>query len=95
MYGYRIGNLVHITDANYIPPEEKEKLNVLVFNALCKETHISHYTLSEVLEIVKELKSEKAYFTHVSHQMGFHDEVEAELPENVFFAYDELEIEVD
>jgi phosphoribosyl 1,2-cyclic phosphate phosphodiesterase len=66
----------------------------LVLNALRKETHISHYNLSEALEIVKELQPEKAYFTHLSHQMGFHDEVEAELPENVFLAYDQLEITV-
>ncbi|WP_461643790.1 MBL fold metallo-hydrolase [Labilibaculum euxinus] len=97
VYGFRIGDLAYITDANYISPEEKEKLKglkVLVLNALRKEAHISHYTLSEALEIVKELQPEKAYFTHISHQMGFHDEVEAELPDNVFLAYDELEIEV-
>lgn len=98
VYGFRIGDLAYITDANYISPEEKEKLKglkVLVLNALRKEEHISHFTLSEALELVNELKPEKAYFTHISHQMGFHDEVEAELPENVFLAYDELEIEVE
>ncbi|MGQ1911515.1 MBL fold metallo-hydrolase [Marinifilum sp. RC60d5] len=98
VYAYRIGNLAYITDANYISPEEKDKLRglkVLVVNALRKEKHISHYSLSEALALVEELKPEKAYLTHISHQMGFHDEVEAELPENVFLAYDELEIEVD
>lgn len=98
VYAYRIGNLAYITDANYISPEEKAKLRglkVLVVNALRKEKHISHYSLSEALALVEELKPEKAYLTHISHQMGFHDEVEAELPENVFLAYDELEIEVD
>ena len=97
VYGFRIDDLAYITDANYISPEEKEKLKglkVLVLNALRKEEHISHFTLSEALELVKELKPEKAYFTHISHQMGFHNEVEAELPENVFLAYDELEIEI-
>ncbi|PKQ65175.1 hypothetical protein BZG02_02785 [Labilibaculum filiforme] len=98
VYGFRVGDLAYITDANYISPEEKEKLKglkVLVLNALRREPHISHYTLSEALEIVKELQPEKAYFTHISHQMGFHDEVEAELPENVFLAYDGLELEVE
>ncbi len=97
VYGFRIDDLAYITDANYISPEEKEKLKglkVLVLNALRKEDHISHFTLSEALELVAELKPEKAYFTHLSHQMGFHDEVEAELPKNVFLAYDELEIEI-
>lgn len=98
VYGFRIGDLAYITDANYISSEEKEKLKglkVLVLNALRKEKHISHFTLSEALEVIRELQPEKAYLTHISHQMGFHDEVEAELPENVFLAYDELEIEVD
>lgn len=97
VYGYRIGDLAYITDANYISPEEMEKLKgikVLVVNALRKEKHISHYNLSEALDLVNELKPEKAYFTHISHQMGFYDDVQAELPENVYLAYDELTIEV-
>ncbi|MCY1633185.1 MBL fold metallo-hydrolase [Marinifilum sp. D737] len=97
VYGYRIGDLAYITDANYIPPEEMEKLKgikVLVVNALRKEKHISHYNLSEALDLVNELKPEKAYFTHISHQMGFYDDVQAELPANVYLAYDELTIEV-
>ncbi|WP_321279065.1 MBL fold metallo-hydrolase [Marinifilum fragile] len=97
VYGYRIGDLAYITDANYISPEEMEKLKgikVLVVNALRKEKHISHYNLSEAIDLVNELNPEKAYFTHISHQMGFHDEVQAELPENVYLAYDELTIEV-
>ncbi|RKD96740.1 MBL fold metallo-hydrolase [Marinifilum flexuosum] len=97
VYGYRIGDLAYITDANYISPEEMEKLKgikVLVVNALRKEKHISHYNLSEALDLVNELKPEKAYFTHISHQMGFYDDVQAELPANVYLAYDELTIEV-
>lgn len=97
VYGYRIGDLAYITDANYISPEEMKKLKgikVLVVNALRKEKHISHYNLSEAIDLVNELKPEKAYFTHISHQMGFHDDVQAELPENVYLAYDELTIEV-
>lgn len=97
VYGYRIGDLAYITDANYISPEEMEKLKgikILVVNALRKEKHISHYNLSEALDLVNELKPEKAYFTHISHQMGFYDDVQAELPANVYLAYDELTIEV-
>ncbi|WP_282015261.1 MBL fold metallo-hydrolase [Marinifilum flexuosum] len=97
VYGYRIGDLAYITDANYISPEEMEKLKgikVLVVNALRKEKHISHYNLSEALDLVNELQPEKAYFTHISHQMGFYDDVQAELPANVYLAYDELTIEV-
>ena len=97
VYAYRIADLAYITDANYISPEEKNKLQglkVLVLNALRKEKHLSHFTLSEALALIKELKPEVAYLTHVSHQMGFHAEVSKELPANVFMAYDGLEIEI-
>jgi phosphoribosyl 1,2-cyclic phosphate phosphodiesterase len=97
VYAYRIANLAYITDANFISTEEKEKLKglkVLVVNALRKEKHLSHFTLSEALDLIEELKPETAYLTHFSHQLGFHEEVSKELPENVFMAYDGLEIEI-
>ncbi len=97
VYGYRIGKIAYLTDANYISEEEKQKLKglkVLVLNALRKEKHLSHFTLSEALLLIKELKPEKAYLTHLSHQLGFHKEVSKELPKNVFMAYDGLEIEI-
>jgi phosphoribosyl 1,2-cyclic phosphate phosphodiesterase len=97
VYGYRIADMAYITDANYISEEEKEKLKglkVLVLNALRKEKHLSHFTLSEALALIKELKPERAYLTHFSHQLGFHEEISKELPENVLMAYDGLEIEI-
>lgn len=97
VYGYRINNLAYITDANHISEEEKEKLKglkVLVLNALRKEKHLSHFTLSEALALIKELKPQRAYLTHFSHQLGFHEEISKELPDNVFMAYDGLEIEI-
>jgi phosphoribosyl 1,2-cyclic phosphate phosphodiesterase len=97
VYGYRIGDLVYITDVNYISSKEKEKIKgskVLIVNALRKEKHISHYNLAEALKLVEEIQPEKAYFTHISHQMGFHNEVQSELPDNVFLAFDELTIEI-
>jgi phosphoribosyl 1,2-cyclic phosphate phosphodiesterase len=93
--GFKIHDLVYITDANYISDTEKEKIKnckVLVLNALRIEQHISHFTLNEALELVKELKPEKAYFTHISHQLGLHKEVQKILPDNVFLAYDELQV---
>jgi phosphoribosyl 1,2-cyclic phosphate phosphodiesterase len=95
--GFKIGAMAYITDANFIAPEEKEKLknlDVLVLNALRKEPHISHFNLEEALALVEELKPKRAYFTHLSHLMGTHEEVQAELPDNVFLAYDQLAIEV-
>lgn len=94
--GFRIGGLTYITDANFISDEEKEKIKgskVLVLNALRREHHISHFTLSEALELIEELKPEKAYLTHISHLLGLHSEVQKELPENVDLAFDGLKIE--
>ncbi len=93
--GFRIGGFVYITDANFIPDEEKKKIagaDVLVINALRREPHISHFTFSEAVEMVKELKPRKAYFTHISHQLGLHDEVNRELPGNIELAFDGLQL---
>lgn len=95
--GYRVGALGYVTDANYIAPEEMDKLkgvDVLVVNALRKEKHYSHFCLSEALEVVRAVGPKRAYLTHMSHEMGLHAEVQAELPEGVFLAYDNLEIEI-
>lgn len=95
--GFRFGNFTYITDANFISPKEKEKIKgseILVLNALRREEHISHYTLSQALELIAELKPKMAYLTHISHQMGLQEEVEKELPPNVRIAYDGLALEV-
>ena len=95
--GFRIKDFTYITDANYISEEEKEKVRnskFLVVNALQKEKHISHYNLEEAIELVEDLKPEKAYFTHLSHNMGFHKEVSDELPPNIHLAFDGLKLEL-
>ena len=93
--GFRFGKFTYITDANKIEEQEKDKIRgseVMVLNALRKQTHISHYTLAEAIELVQELKIPTAYFTHISHQLGRHAEIENELPENIHLAYDKLEL---
>ena len=93
--GYRIGGMAYITDANYIAPAELLKLyglKVLVINALRKRKHFSHFCLPEALSIIAQLKPEKAFLTHISHEMGLHAQVQTELPEGVFLAHDGLEI---
>lgn len=93
--GFRIGDFTYITDANYISDIEKEKITgtkIFVVCALRKEKHISHYTLSQALNLIGEIKPAKAYLTHISHQLGLHHEVEKELPENVNLAYDGLTV---
>ena len=95
--GFRIGSLTYITDANTIATAEMKKIygtKTLVINALQKDDHISHFTLDEALEVIADIKPEKAYLTHMSHNMGLHQEISKELPENVFLAYDGLSITV-
>jgi phosphoribosyl 1,2-cyclic phosphate phosphodiesterase len=95
VFGYRINDFAYLTDVKTIDEAEINKikgLKVLVINALREEPHHSHFNLKEALEFVNLIRPEKAYFTHISHILGFHDEVEAKLPENVFLAYDNLEI---
>ncbi|WP_424493554.1 MBL fold metallo-hydrolase [Salinimicrobium sp. GXAS 041] len=98
VFGFRIGDFAYLTDVKTIEAEEIEKLrgvDVLVVNALRKEPHHSHFNLEEALHFIKEINPERAYLTHISHMLGFHDEVQAELPENVYLAYDNLKITVD
>jgi len=95
VYGFRIGDISYVTDANYIAPKELKKLTgskVLVLNALRKQKHISHFTLEQALEVIDMVKPERAYLTHISHQMGKHADISAELPPNVYLAYDGLKV---
>lgn len=88
---------VYITDANYISPENRAFISgcdTLVLNALRKEKHISHFTLQEALDVIKDVAPRKAYLTHISHQLGLHNEVSAQLPEGVELAYDGLTITI-
>ena len=97
VFGYRIQDFVYLTDIKSIEDEEADKIKnvkVLCVNALRKEPHHSHFNLDEALKFVERIKPERTYFTHISHYMGFHEEVENELPENVYLAYDNLEIEI-
>ena len=96
VFGFRIHDFTYITDASYISDEEKKKIEgskILVINALRKSPHISHFSLEQALDVINEVKPEKAYITHLSHFMGLHEAIEERLPENVFIAYDGLRIQ--
>ncbi len=98
VYGFRIDDFAYITDANYIPEESKEKLigvKYLVINALRKERHISHFSLREAIDFIREISPRKAYITHVSHLMGLYANISKELPEGIIMAYDGLNLEFD
>ena len=93
--GFRIGDFAYVTDVNFIVKNLLKKLNgikVLVISALRKFEHRSHYSLSEVLEVIERLNLKASYLTHMSHLIGKHEELESELPENVYPAFDGLQI---
>jgi phosphoribosyl 1,2-cyclic phosphate phosphodiesterase len=97
VFGFRIDDFAYLTDMKTIEESEIEKLQnlkVLVVNALREEDHFSHLTLQEALDFIALIKPERAYLTHISHLLGFHEEVQKKLPENVYLAYDNLEITI-
>ena len=93
VFGFRFGHFTYITDANRIDESEIQKANnseVLVLNTLRKEKHISHFNLEEGIKMAKNLNAKQTYFTHLSHQMGRHEEIERELPPGISLAHDQL-----
>ena len=93
--GYRIDDFCYLTDVKTISAEEREKLknlDVLVLSALRIEAHPNHLNLEEALEMIEKIQPQRAYLTHISHLMGFHEEVSKTLPDNVFLAYDTLTV---
>jgi phosphoribosyl 1,2-cyclic phosphate phosphodiesterase len=97
VYGFRIENFVYITDANLITEIEMQKMynaEVLILNALRKEAHLSHFTLQEAIDLSVKVNAQKTYFTHISHQLGLHQIINQELPNNIQLAYDGLTIQI-
>ncbi|MGA0154454.1 MAG: MBL fold metallo-hydrolase [Flavobacteriaceae bacterium] len=93
--GFRFGDLAYVTDIKTIGKEQMSLLmncKVLIINALREEPHHSHLSLSEAIELSRALNAENTYFTHISHTLGFHEEVQQRLPQNMFLAYDQLTI---
>lgn len=97
VFGFRFDDFCYTTDIKTMSETEMEKIKgvkVLVVNALRVEPHYSHFNLEEALAFIAKIKPERAYLTHISHLLGFHAEVEKQLPENVFLAYDNLIISI-
>ncbi|MCB9246516.1 MAG: MBL fold metallo-hydrolase [Flavobacteriales bacterium] len=97
VFGFRIGGFTYITDANYIPDEEFQKISgsdVFVLNALRREEHISHFTLQQAIDVASRANVKSTYFTHISHQLGLHEAVEKELPGSVHLAHDGLQLDI-
>ena len=97
VFGFRIKDFAYLTDMKTVAKDEIRKLvglDVLVVNALREEPHYSHFNLEEALQFIKKVNPKRAYLTHISHKLGFHDVVQQKLPENVFLAYDNLQINI-
>lgn len=95
--GFRFGDFVYITDANKIEETEKGKIKgarILVLNALRREAHLSHFTLEEAIALAYELEIPEVYFTHISHQLGKHADINNELPPHIRLAYDGLTLDL-
>ena len=98
IHGFRFNNLAYFTDVKTIDQDQYLKLkdlDVLIINALRIEEHYSHLNLNDALEIISKIKPKRAYLTHISHKLGFHNDVQKNLPKNVFLAYDGLQVECD
>lgn len=95
--GFRIGDFTYITDANRIDQEEMDKIKgskVLVLNALQKTEHISHFTISEAIDVAQEINAAHTYFTHISHRLGLHNVENKLLPNGIKLAFDGLKIKL-
>jgi phosphoribosyl 1,2-cyclic phosphate phosphodiesterase len=95
--GFRIGEFTYITDAKTVAAQEREKIKgtrILVINALQKQPHISHFTYDEAIAFAQEIGAEKTYFTHISHRLGKHADVNPQLPPGIELAYDGLKLEI-
>ena len=98
VYGFRFGRFAYLTDFNKIEDEELEKLigiDTLVICALRRTWHISHLNLDESLDLIKKISPRKAYLTHMSHEMGKHQDLMAILPPNVEPGFDGLILEIE
>ena len=97
VFGFRLNNFAYLTDVKTIEDSEINKLKgvkVLVVNALREKPHHSHFNLEEAIAFIQKVKPKKAYLTHISHYLGFHEEVQQKLPDNIYLAYDNLQITI-
>ena len=97
VFGYKIGGIVYLTDVKTIDISEIDKIKgceILVINCLREEPHNTHFNLDEALEFISLVQPKKTYLTHISHLFGFHEEIQAKLPENIYVAYDNLKLTI-
>jgi phosphoribosyl 1,2-cyclic phosphate phosphodiesterase len=94
--GFRIDSFAYLTDCNRIPDESWPLLDgvrTIVLDALRHRPHSTHFSVAEAVDVVARLGAERAYFTHICHDLP-HAETCAQLPAGVELAYDGLVIEI-
>ena len=94
--GYRIGSFAYLTDCNHIPDESWPLLGgvrTLVLDALRERPHSTHFSVGEALQVVDRLGPDRAYFTHICHDLP-HAATCARLPRGVELAYDGLVLDI-
>lgn len=94
-YAFRIGGFAYVTDLSELSEDAFHKLkgiDYLIIEALRHKQHYSHINLSEAIDIAQRLNVKKAWFTHISHEMGKFTDICPTLPDNMMLAYDGLEI---
>jgi phosphoribosyl 1,2-cyclic phosphate phosphodiesterase len=95
--GFRIGSFAYLTDCNRIPDESFALLDgvrTVILDALRRRPHSTHFSVGEAIEVVGRLRAERAYFTHISHDLG-HAATSAQLPQGIELAYDGLVLEIE
>jgi phosphoribosyl 1,2-cyclic phosphate phosphodiesterase len=96
IYGFRFGAAAYLTDHSDIPESSMELLHgldVLFLDALRYKPHPTHSTVERSIRTVEQLAPQRAYFTHIGHDLG-HERAESMLPPHIRLAYDGLEIQV-
>jgi phosphoribosyl 1,2-cyclic phosphate phosphodiesterase len=94
--GFRIGSFAYMTDCNRIPDESWPLLagvRTVILDALRHRPHPTHFSVAESVETVARLGAERAYFTHICHDLP-HAETCASLPPGVELAYDGQVLEI-
>jgi phosphoribosyl 1,2-cyclic phosphate phosphodiesterase len=97
VFGYRIGPLGYVTDAKAIPDAacaQLEGIKVLVLNALFRTEHPTHLSFAEAIATARKIGAERTFLTHLTHGDA-HADLDAELPDGVFAAFDGLRVAVE
>jgi phosphoribosyl 1,2-cyclic phosphate phosphodiesterase len=95
VFGFRVGDMAYCTDVSHIPRDSMARLEgvrILILDALRHKPHPAHFGLDQALDVISQLAPERAYLTHMSHDLDY-EKVNHQLPAGVEMAYDGLQFE--